>query len=51
MPAILTTPEEVNTWLTAPWGDASPSKALARQHACHRAPRDKARLQEEGLLL
>lgn len=52
MPAILTTPEEVDTWLTAPWDEARHlQRPLPGNMLVIVPPETKPDLPEEGLLL
>ena len=52
MPAILTTPEEVDIWLTAPWYEA---RHMQRPPPANMlvvvAPQPKPNLNDEGLAL
>jgi putative SOS response-associated peptidase YedK len=52
MPSILTTPEEVDTWLTAPWDDARHlQRPLPGNMLVIVPPQAKPKPDEEGLLL
>lgn len=52
MPAILTTPEEVDTWLIAPWEEARHlQRPLAANMLVIVPPPPKPTSDEEGLLL
>jgi putative SOS response-associated peptidase YedK len=52
MPAILTTPEEVDIWLTAPWDEARHlQRPLAANMLVIVPPQPKGTTDEEGLLL
>ncbi|MBP2551198.1 putative SOS response-associated peptidase YedK [Neorhizobium galegae] len=52
MPAILTTPEEVDIWLTAPWDEARHlQRPLAANMLVIVPPQPKGTADDEGLLL
>ncbi len=52
MPAILTTPEEVDTWLTAPWDEVRYlQRPLPGNMLVIVSPQQKPDIQEEVLLL
>lgn len=52
MPAILTTPEEADIWLTAPWDEARhPQRPLPGNMLVIVPPQQKPGIRDEGLLL